>query len=100
MTKEKILQNYKKGLISDYFRNNMRAYNHSMYPRATSIKKANCELYLYPAYVRVDDKFTNEEILNNFYIGDLMEIDLEIGTAKEYFGDNWNPETGNGKWGK
>jgi hypothetical protein len=29
-----------------------------------------------------------------------MEIDLEVGTAKEFFGEGWNPETGNGKWGK
>lgn len=100
MTKEKILEKYKKGLISDFYRNHMRAYNIMQYPSCTSIKSENCEYYLYPAYVRIDDKFTDEEILDNFYIGDLMEIDLEVGTAKEFFGDDWNPETGNGKWGK
>ena len=100
MTKEKILQNYKKGLISDFYRNHMRTYNHSMYPKITEVKCENCEYYLYPAYVRIDNKFTDQEILDNFYIGDLMEIDLEIGTAKEFFGENRNPETGNGKWGK
>lgn len=100
MTKEKILQNYKKGLMSDFYRNHMRDYNRSMYPSCTEVKSKNCEYYLYPAYVRVDDKFTDKEILDNFYIGDLMEIDLEVGTAEEFFGEGWNPETGNGKWGK
>ena len=76
----------------------MRDYNREMYPSVTKVKRENCELYLYPAYVRVDDKFTDEELLDNFYIGDLLEIELEVGTAKEFFGDNWNPDTGNGKW--
>ena len=76
----------------------MRDYNRKMYPSVTKVKRENCELYLYPAYVRVDDKFTDEELLDNFYIGDLLEIELEVGTAKEFFGDNWNPDTGNGKW--
>lgn len=89
MKKEQILQNYG--------RPNMREYNKSMYPNANKVKFENCELYLYPTYVRVDDKFTDEEILDNFYIGDLMEINLAIGTAKAFFGDNWDPENGYGE---
>ena len=100
MKKEKILEIYKSHMMSDWYKNHMRDYNKMMYPTITKVKSENCEYYLYPAYVRVDDKFTDEEILDNFYIGDLMEIDLEDGTAKEFFGDDWNPETGNGEWGK
>ena len=48
----------------------------------------------------LQQKFTDEEILDNFYIGDLLEIDLNVGTAEQYFDDTWNKQTGNGKWGK
>ena len=98
MQKERILKIYKSHMMSDWYKTHMRDYNRKMYPSVTKVKRENCELYLYPAYVRVDDKFTDEELLDNFYIGDLLEIELEVGTAKEFFGDNWNPDTGNGKW--
>ena len=99
-TKQKILQKYKAGLCSDYYRRFMRAYNREMYPSVEKIKHEHCEYYLYPAYIRIDDKFTDEEILDNFYIGDLLEIDLNEGTAEQYFEDTWNKQTGNGKWGR
>lgn len=100
MTKQQILKNYKNGLMSSYYKTHMRDYNRSMYPSHKTVKAENCELYIYPEYVRVDDKFTDEELLDNFYIGDLMEIDLEVGTAKEFFGDDWNPDTGYNKYWK
>ena len=98
MEKEKILKNYKKGLVSDYYRKHMREYNKSMYPSITKVKLENHEYYLYPEYIRIDDKFSDQEILDNFYVGDLVEIDLAEGTAKEFFNDGWNPETGFGNW--
>lgn len=98
MKKNEILKHYKNGLVSDYYRNHMREYNKSMYPTITKVKLENHEYYLYPEYVRIDDKFNDQEILDNFYIGDLVEIDLAEGTAKEYFNDGWNPETGFGNW--
>lgn len=103
MTKEKIINNYKKGLMNPKM--DMASYNRGMYPsiKKSEIKTEGCRYYLYPVYVDITDMFTSEEIYNNFYIGDLMELDFRGEFAEDkpedYFSDGWNPITGNGKWG-
>lgn len=60
-------------------------------------KEENCRYYLFPTYIDITDYFTDEEIVNNFYIGDLWEIDYNeepSADPEDYFGFEWTKEYG------
>ena len=92
VTKKMIIDNYNKEMLN---RDNY-SYNERMGYLAFKKEKGS-RYYLYPTYMDITDYFTNEEIIKNFYIGDLMQLDFDKypdDDPKNYFGDEWNEEYG------
>ena len=92
VTKKMIIDNYNKEMLD---RDNY-SYNERMGYLAFKKEKGS-RYYLYPTYMDITDYFTNEEIIKNFYIGDLFQLDFDAypdDDPKKYFGDEWNEEYG------
>ena len=87
-----IIDNYNKEMLN---RDNY-GYNEGMGYLAFKKEKGS-RYYLYPTYIDITDYFTNEEIIKNFYIGDLFQLDFNEfpnDNPRSYFSDNWTQEYG------
>lgn len=90
MDKKQFIKNYKENVRKDAKSLNL-AYYGEFY--GNEFDREDFDYLLYPNYICINE-FTDEEIWENFYYGDIMEIDRRYGLANnEVFRVFFNFET-------
>lgn len=97
ITKNMIINNYNKAMLS-WFINGRRCYEENKRSGYLNFeKKEGCRYYLWPTYTDITDSFTSEEILHNFYLGDIIVLDFKKFPDSDpikFFGPDWTEEYG------
>ena len=97
ITKQMIVDNYNKTMLF-WFINGLKCFEENTRAGYTTFsKKEGCRYYLWPTYTDITDYFTSEEMVHNFYLGDIIVLDFKKFPDSDpikFFGSNWSEEYG------
>ena len=97
ITKQMIVDNYNE-VMCFYFPNGRKCFEENKRAGYTTFnKKEGCRYYLWPMYTDITDYFTSEEMIHNFYLGDIIVLDFKKFPDSDpikFFGDEWTKEYG------